>query len=499
MKKEYKPPDMKLAFFKLLLALSLLLASTGFGQNKSFKILHSFNQTDGNLPSYVIQTTSGDIWGVTNSGGTGAPGSGVLYKITAAGAFSVVHNFSGKPDGANPGHLIQAADGSIYGVTALGGTASAGTVYRVDTVGNYTVLHSFNGSSEGKTPNFLAQANDGFIYGTASFFGTPMPKFNGTLFRINAAGSFAVLHTFQENIDGSNPDSVLQAADGFLYGTCRQDGPFGAGLGLGTFWRSDLAGNVALLHVFGPTTLDGREPTEPVGIVQAPDGLFYGSANKGGEHGNGAIFRLDAAGNLAVTHSYPDNAPDGSRPETNFTLGRDGFFYGSLPGGGLPESNTFRSGTLFRADIAGHVWVLHTFSGGDGGVPFAPSFLGARGTLYGTAQFQGPLGHGVIGSLAVKKNLPIASLTFSPNPVKPGLPTTASLTLSRPAGARGQVITLTHTGLLTVPATVTVPAGQTSIDFTVNTGQINVPNEQDLTAAISKLGVGTTSPLQLVP
>ena len=165
----------------------------------------------------------------------------------------------------------------------------------------------------------------------------------------------------------------------------------------------------------------------------------------------------------------------------------------------MPESNSSRAGTLFQADTAGHVWVLHTFTGLDGSVPFAPAILGTRGTLYGTATFQGPLTHGVTGSLVVKKNLPIASLTFSSNPVKAGLPTTATLVLARPAGSRGQVITLTHTGLLTVPATVTVPAGQTTINFTVTTGRIDVPNEQDLTAAISKLGVGITSPLQLVP
>jgi uncharacterized repeat protein (TIGR03803 family) len=69
-----------------------------------------------------------------------------------------VHAFSDKPDGATPGKLIQARDGSTYGVTALGGTNSAGTIYRVDTAGNYTLLHSFNGASEGKTPDFLMQA-----------------------------------------------------------------------------------------------------------------------------------------------------------------------------------------------------------------------------------------------------------------------------------------------------------------------------------------------------
>lgn len=158
--------------------------------------------------------------------------------------------------------------------------SSAGTIYRVNPAGAYSVLHSFNGHSEGKTPNFLIEANDGAFYGTASFFG--MPIANGTLFRIDAAGNFTSLHTFQQGLDGANPNSVFQATDGLLYGTCRQGGALGGGAtGIGTFWRSDLTGNVTLLHVFGPKTLDGNQPTEPLGIVQASDGLFYGASNKG--------------------------------------------------------------------------------------------------------------------------------------------------------------------------------------------------------------------------
>lgn len=478
----------------IVLALALI-ASTAWGQKKSFDILHSFTGADGNLPTWVIQTKAGEVWGVTNSGGGGTPGGGMLYKISATGVYSIVHTFTDKPDGAMPGKLIQAADGSIYGVTALGGTSSAGTIYRVDTAGQYQVLHSFNGLSDGKTPNFLTQTNDGAIYGTASFFG--MPIANGTLFKIDVAGNFAALHTFQEGIDGSNPNSVMQAADGLLYGTCRQDGPLGVGLGLGTFWRSDLAGNVVLLHVFEPKTLTGNQPTEPVGVVPAADGFFYGAANKGGQASNGAIFQADATGRVTTLHSFDASAPDGAKPDTNFNLGSDGFFFGTLGGGGLPVSNSLRSGVVYRADTAGRTWVLHTFTGGDGGVPFAPAYLGSRGTVFSTAQFQGPLGHGVTTSLSVAKNLPIASLTFAPNPVTSGQSVNATITLSRPAGERGQVVSLFTTPLLGAPATVTVPARQLTVSFTVTTLRKDFPSNQSVTASIGSLGI--TAPLDLVP
>ncbi len=88
---------------------------------------------------------------------------------------------------------------------------SAGTIYRVNPAGGYFST-PFNGLSDGKTPNFLIEANDGAFYGTASFFG--MPIANGTLFRIDAAGNFTSLHTFQQGLDGANPNSVMT-----LFGT----------------------------------------------------------------------------------------------------------------------------------------------------------------------------------------------------------------------------------------------------------------------------------------
>lgn len=475
------------------MALSL---SATLAQNKKFSLLHSFSGSDGNLPTWVIQTSDSSIWGVTNSGGGALPGGGVLYKIDPSGNFAVVHTFLDKPDGATPGKLIQAKDGSIYGVTATGGSNSAGTVYRVDTAGNYSVLHSFNGASEGKSPNFVMQAADGLFYGTTSFIGSPPA--NGTLFRMDAAGNVVSLHTFQQGLDGANPNSVVQAGDGLLYGICRQGGALGGGaLGIGTFWRSDLAGNVTLLHVFPPKSLNGSEPTEPLGVVLASDGLFYGASNKGGRASLGTIFRVDTTGVVSTLHSFDDHAQDGSDPETNFTLGRDGFFYGTTEGGGLPVDNTLRSGVVYRADTTGHVWVLHTFTGGDGGVPFAPAFLGTRKTVYATAQFQGPLAHGVTASLSLKANIPIAALTLNPGTVKGGQSATATLTLAKPAGSRGQVVQIYGTALLIPPASITVPAGQTMASFTVNTFSNSINSDQALTAYIGD--VGLSSPLILVP
>lgn len=491
------------AFVSLLIGAIMLSLSAAVATAASFNILHSFNGSDGNEPTGLLQAKDGTRWGVTFLGGDGVIGNGVLYKIDGNGVFTVVHKFAGSPDGALPGRLIQAADGTIYGLTSSGGSLSAGTVYRIDLAGNYSVIHSFNTSTEGSGPNFLLEGSTGFFYGTTSTNGIPDPdcpnnKAQGTFFRMDVAGNVTPLHTFCESIDGSIPNSVVEASDGFFYGTCKEDGPFGLGFGLGTFWKSDAAGNVAVLHVFGPKTLNGAEPTEPNGVVQAADGFFYGVANGGGLFSEGAIFRADASGSVTTIHSFNDFASDGADPESNFLLAPDGFFYGTASQGGLPVSSFNRTGVVYRADTAGHVWVLHTFVGTDGSNPVATPVLDSRGrTLFTTAIFQGPLNHGVTVSVALRPNLPISGLVFNPNPVKGGQSTTATLTLARPAPAAGQVVKLFATSPLSVPAMVTVPAGQTSVTFTVGTQPISVSFDDTVTASIG--GVGLSSPLTLVP
>jgi hypothetical protein len=100
-------------------------------------------------------------------------------------------------------------------------------------------------------------------------------------------------------------------------------------------------------------------------------GLFYGAANQDETFGDGARFGADAQGNLRTIHSFSDLAQDGADPEANFTLGPDGFFYGTASHGGMPSPN--RSGVVYCADTRGRVWVLHTFMGSDGALVAAVS------------------------------------------------------------------------------------------------------------------------------
>ena len=482
--------------WRALFASAALLAasSPALSQSGAFRVLHAFENTDGNQPASLLRASDGSLYGVTILGGAG--GWGALYRIDPAGGFHTVHTFTDQPDGAVPGRLIQARDGFIYGLTGTGGSPSYGTVYRVDLNGNYSVVHRFNGSTEGISPISLIQANDGSFYGTTTDGGTPpagCSQARGTLFRMSSEGNVTPLHTFCGEIDGSIPNSVIQAADGKFYGTCLIDGPRQGGddRGRGTFWKADASGNTTLLHVFAGNDSPATDPTQPLGVVQAADGFFYGAANTGGAFPeSGALFRADDRGNVRLLHSFTDTAIDGANPETTMVIGEDGFFYGTASRGGLPVNNANRSGVIYRADTLGNVWVLHTFTGVDGSHPQDKPALGRPGFgLFASALLGGPGSAGTVGRLDLQQATPIASLTFSPNPVVAGQETTATVTLASPAPSTGKFVRVYSQARVEAPATVFVAPGETSAQFTVRTRRSSRTQVASIMVAQGRTGV----------
>jgi uncharacterized repeat protein (TIGR03803 family) len=180
--------------------------------------------TDGDLPSALIQGTNGDFYGTTTNGGLS--GHGTVFKITPAGAETVLYSFAGgTTDGSAPNAaLILGSDGIFYGTTSGGGTNNLGTAFRMTPAGAETVLYSFaGGTSDASTPNAAAliEGNDGNFYGT-SVGGGGFGK--GTVFKITPAGVETVLYSFTGGSDGGNPDSFIIGIDGIFYGTTAEGG-----------------------------------------------------------------------------------------------------------------------------------------------------------------------------------------------------------------------------------------------------------------------------------
>jgi uncharacterized repeat protein (TIGR03803 family) len=382
-------------------------------------VLHSFSGSpDGESPhANLIQASDGNFYGTTEWGGASTSfGCGTVFRMDASGNVSILHSFSGAPDGCDPrGGLIQARDGNLYGTTASGGmsticdgTIGCGTVFRMDASGNMTILHLFPSlPSEGEIPfDGLIQASDGNFYGTTigggAYTNLGCLSGCGTVFRMDASGNVSVLHSFSGPPDGESPYGVLiQASDGNFYGTTIGGGAPGPdclnGDGCGAVFKIDASGNVTILHSFSDVP-DADYPH--AGLIQASDGNFYGASGGGSSAsctvggyvvvGCGTVFRMDASGNVSVLHSF-SGAPDGQDPSAGLIQARDGNFYGTTSSGGASGN-----GTVFKIDASGNVTIVHSFSSSDGAYPAGRLIQGADGNLYGTAESGGTAYKGVV-------------------------------------------------------------------------------------------------------
>jgi uncharacterized repeat protein (TIGR03803 family) len=105
-------------------------------------------------------------------------------RMTFDGHVTLVHSFA-PSEGDGPQGMIQTADGNLHGTTYISGALGGGTVFRLSLAGALTVLHAFPyaGDLDGRTPRAAPiLANDGALYGTTSLGGGPGKQ--GVVYRL---------------------------------------------------------------------------------------------------------------------------------------------------------------------------------------------------------------------------------------------------------------------------------------------------------------------------
>ncbi|MGO8673184.1 MAG: choice-of-anchor tandem repeat GloVer-containing protein, partial [Capsulimonadaceae bacterium] len=374
-------------------------------------VLHTYGDgtvaNDGNYPNNVIQATNGYFYGTTVNGGSA--GEGTVFQIDPTGNETILHSFgdgSVQYDGTEPAAgLVLGSDGNLYGTTQFGGSTGtagqsgtgSGTVFRITTAGAVTILHSFGDGSvryDGSQPLAgLVQGSDGNFYGTTYVGGSANL---GAVFRITPAGVVNILHNFSDGTvvdDGFFPEAALiQASDGNFYGTTYNGQTY---LNYGTVFRITPTGVTSILHRFndGSVANDGLYPTAP--LIQASDGNLYGTTRYGGSVDDGTLFRCTMSGSLTILHNFGDGtvAYDGMYPFSGVIQATDGNLYGNAYGGGYAGT-----GAAYRTNLSGNIDILHGFGdgsvAGDGGDLASPLVQGSDGTLYGTAGYYGSAYYG---------------------------------------------------------------------------------------------------------
>jgi uncharacterized repeat protein (TIGR03803 family) len=338
-----------------------------------------------------------------------------------AGTYKSLHDFQGGSDGADPkGNLIM-VDGTLYGVTWLGGGSpncegppgGCGTVYSVNPVtGAEAVVHSFGFGNDTNFPfagvtdlrgtlfgaTFQSVYSINIMTGAESVLHTFYQawEFDGSLVKLgnelygaayqggNAnngvavllhpkSGHGRVLHFFNGGRGGSQPEGGLIEYGGLLYGTTANGGANHFGT---VFSLNPATGVENVLHSFGGRSRDGRVPQ--AGLLEV-GGILYGTTSQGGAANYGMVFSLNPATRAeAVVYSFQGGV-DGTYPEASLTK-FDDRLYGTTYSGGAQNA-----GTVFEVQpMTGAEKVSYSFPGGGDGANPEAGMINVGGTLYGT-------------------------------------------------------------------------------------------------------------------
>ena len=289
---------------------------------------------------------------------------------------------------------MESRAGNLYGTTLSGGAWGGGTVFRLKKDGShYRVIHHFNGNhgKEGIAPaSPLVEAPDGFFYGTTSDGG---PYNAGSLYRVGANGArYRVMRQLGVHPEeGQNPSGGL-AWDGHknFYGATA----LGGRALLGTIFKMSVGGSFQTLWNFSASGGDGVTPRAP--LVRDERGTFYGATEAGGVANLGVVFSIGPDGSdYKILWSFPGGLLGGQ--SHGVTLDRtNGTLYGVTARGGIGDH-----GTVFRLNTNGSYKLLHLFKGfpDDGERPFGGLLEGSDGLLYGTTSQGGSRYGGTVFSV----------------------------------------------------------------------------------------------------
>lgn len=216
------------------------------------ELIYSFASGVSELKQGVALATDNNFYGVSKLGG--GFGDGALYRITPAGALSIIADFGandGDLRGKNPeGQLtvVTSDHTSLYGITRYGGRFGEGTLFESDLNGNVVTLLDFGSDAVpiSSPTQGLVLGPDGNLYGVA--LGGGAFGFGG-VFRVSRQGRFQLVASFSD-AKGYFPTAPLAVlADGTLVGTLGA----GGSARYGTIFKVSPDGVLSVLANFAPS------------------------------------------------------------------------------------------------------------------------------------------------------------------------------------------------------------------------------------------------------
>lgn len=421
-------------------------AEPAASQTYSETIVHQFAHFggDGSFPLSIVSDGSGNLYGVTNEGGSA--GQGALFSLTLNGTeppnYSLLASLTGGPTFVtidNQGNLYIVWNDAQGGVFEVSKEANGSLV-----VSN---TYSFTGGFDGVAPTMVLPDSQGNLYGSTGLF-----------FELQAADDQWLF----EPLYPVSAGAILMDKKGDFYGTSSSGG---AGVN-GNVLKLSKGKNGWVEKVIRYFQGGADDGTLPVGTLSfGPDSKIYGVTQKG-LLGFGGVYSITKSGTLTWLYVFTGGA-DGSYPSTGVTFDNLGNLYGVTSAGGSFSGQYCGSlgcGVAYKltrpAGNQDAPWtenVLYTFSGGtDGYGPVGPPVVDDAGNVYGVT-FGGGDGYGIGGDGVI--------FELTPNAV----PTSVNITKSSPnPSLPGRTVNVTFTVAQTV-AGIDPPTG--TVTVTANTGE----------------------------
>jgi uncharacterized repeat protein (TIGR03803 family) len=496
---------------------------------------------------------AGNLYGSTFFGGPNLAaegGAGILWKISNTGKYQDLHDFGATlkladgqkaADGANPfAQVVVSANGqTLMGTAESAGSYNGGVLWEISPAGGYAVLHSFGGTLIGShvldgacpTSNIVFDIA-GNACGTCEFGGGQLTSLGGggMLWKLSPTGVYfdaadfggAASYGGEQTASGRWPVGPITIFFGIIFGTCSAGGPAAStgGAGFGTFWAD--GGDS---YDFGGTTINTNGKKGPDGAY--PTGMSYltfGTTMYGGlydqeDGGDGIVWQQtllnedlhDFGG--TIVNANGKKGPDGIGPAAPPAADIDWNLVGTTQFGGPNGVATGGDGMIWRITTAMTGLTLYSTQVIGGAsvsglvtlavqAPKAGIDVGLKSSSV-SATVSSPL---VVGPqrqtqdfaittkpVAVKTSVTITAteggvtktgiftivppsvsgVAVSPNPVVGGTSCTGNVHLNGVAPAGGTTITLTSSSkLLVVPSKVVVPSGTIVAQFPVTVSAV---------------------------
>jgi uncharacterized repeat protein (TIGR03803 family) len=411
---------------------ALLILGVHPAQAQTESVLYNFTGTpDGANPYSTLTFQGGNIFGTTKNGGLN--GYGTVFELTPNGSGgwteSVLYNFCPAApsctDGANPTYTKLAFDknGNLYGTAFNGGALGNGAVFELTPSGNtwiYNVIYSCKGQPDGANPvNGLIFDAAGNLYGTAYSGGGGG---NGAVFELSPSTGGA----WTEQVIVSMPTTFAGLAidsSGNLYGTTTASVVELHPNGSGGFFTSTLFTFAAQLQ--------GKTPNGTPFLDSA--GNIYGTTVTGGKNNLGVVYKLvkGSTGKYTekILYSFGNN---GTQPYGGVVVDTAGNVYGATTAGGKNGA-----GIVYELVFNGTSYQersLQAFIGENGAVSYSTLLLDSGNYLYGTTFGGGSSGQGAVFEVNPHASTTTVTCVSSLNPSVQGQSVTFTATVTSKNG-----------------------------------------------------------------